>query len=102
MLVIADQFDEDWEAFWMDADGTQTKVPIFRTNLIMRGIPIARAENESTDNVRRLRLVYRPKWVIRGSWVGGLTIVVYLVIIGVSVVGVSVFPRRRRQIKANS
>lgn len=67
LLVMADAFDDDWSAWVLDSDGEWVGVPLWRTDLVMRGVPVGSMARAAGQAEIRLRLVYRPRWVIRGA-----------------------------------
>lgn len=59
LLVVAEAFDEDWEVHSLDDQGLGTRLPVYRTNFVMRGIPLPRGSVT-------LRMTYRPRGVFWG------------------------------------
>lgn len=89
LLVIADTYDEDWLAFRVAEDQTTSRLPIYRTNFVMRGVPLEPGETT-------IRLVYRPRWVIRGAISSGLSGALLMILIAWPIL-----TRKRRPIEAS-
>lgn len=74
VLVVADQFDDDWRAYRVDEDGSRHELSVLRTNLIMRGISLSSSDQATGRPTQRIQLVYRPRWFVRGSWISLFTL----------------------------
>ena len=65
LVVLSDQYYPGWEAT-VQADGQSQPVPILRTNRVMRGVLLPAGEH-------RIVYEFRPKSVLAGAIVSGLT-----------------------------
>ncbi|MEC9094448.1 MAG: YfhO family protein, partial [Planctomycetota bacterium] len=65
LLVIADAYDKDWEAYRLDDQGSSTRLPVYRANFVMRGIPLP-------SGTVTIRMTYCPRGIYWGAGVSFL------------------------------
>lgn len=86
LLVVADKYDPDWVATRLDADRPEP-LPIFRTNLLIRSIPLKKGK-------MRIRLSYHPRMLRYGALISlGCFLIAVLALMPIS----RLFRNRGRQ-----
>ncbi|MGI9515931.1 MAG: hypothetical protein ACR2NP_02700, partial [Pirellulaceae bacterium] len=65
LVVVADYFDDDWQATIETSDGTVVDAPIVRVNRILRGVVVPAGNSQVT-------MTYRPRNFYRGAWISCL------------------------------
>lgn len=66
LLVIGDYYDEDWRAYYHSTNGPTQRLPIWRTNRVLRGVWLPAGKG-------RLVLVYRPTLFYFGAIITAAT-----------------------------